>query len=345
MDHGACIMIRPSASIISVTAKISELYPLGVTKIKQLEGYDDLNFFVECERQEDGAEAEKYVCKIMNNIDSLEIDVVEAQHQIMERLHERGIVVSLPVLNRTNQYFSVERFNNVDHVFRLLTYIDGSKLNDSEPSSQLYNNVGELVGKIYLELKGLEIDALHSRNSQWMLKNAPQILQYLPAVADAERRDIVKSFVKEFEDFVVPMIPNLESGVIHGDVNEHNLLVEEMRIAGLIDFGDVCYAPFLFEIAICLTYMILHAKDLSVGREVLKGYQKFRQLTATEIRLLRICVCSRMCQSLVLGCQSAVLYPGNEYALSSQKYGWPLLHQLFQTANQRLLALWGLEKS
>lgn len=55
-----------------------------------------------------------------------------------------------PLINYWNRCAFLD---NVDHVFRLLTYIDGSKLNDSEPSSQLYNNVGELVGKIYLELK------------------------------------------------------------------------------------------------------------------------------------------------------------------------------------------------
>ncbi|BES88814.1 Phosphotransferase enzyme family [Nesidiocoris tenuis] len=237
MDQPSITLIRPSVSQACVIEKISELYQLEVLKIRKLEGYDDLNFSVECKSLEDGGKAEKYVCKIMNNVDSLETGVIEAHHQMMERLHEGGIVVSQPVLNIRKQYFTTERFNDVGHVFRLLTYIEGS-----------------IEG-----FKGFENEALRARKCSWMLKNAPKIIQFLPAIGDTGRQEIVKSFVKEFDELVTPVIPCLESGVIHGDMNGHNLLVDGTRIAGLIDFADQYGNTAAQDLCLCQTVPVFGA--------------------------------------------------------------------------------------
>jgi len=58
----------------------------------------------------------------------------------------------------------------------------------------------------------------------------------------------------------------LSAGVIHADVNDQNVLVRRdadtaaVTITGLIDFGDAHCAPYVFDVAIAVTYCMLQVK-------------------------------------------------------------------------------------
>ena len=64
--------------------------------------------------------------------------------------------------------------------------------------------------------------------------------------------------------------PNLPSGVVHCDLNSLNIIGEEIDGGGvtlraIIDFGDVCHSLFMFDLAICLIYMMVAAKVQNVS--------------------------------------------------------------------------------
>lgn len=46
--------------------------------------------------------------------------------------------------------------------------------------------------------------------------------------------------------------------------------------------------------------------------------------------LRQVCVCARLCQSLVMGLQAHAMDPQNTYVLDSQEKGWPLLQELWE---------------
>ncbi|KAF6214620.1 hypothetical protein GE061_009363 [Apolygus lucorum] len=334
-------MIRAAATESDVRSRISRLYPVEVLKIKQLEGYDDLNFFLECRSEDDGA-TYKYVCKVVNSQDSQKHEIVESQNRLMEYLGKKGIPVPEPVPNNWLQYFSLETFGTTKHLIRLLTYLDGSKLNDFSPSTELYFNVGDFTGRLYSALKGYKDDELIKKKSTWMLESVPDVHQLLTSVSTPELREYARLAVKDFEDKVIPVIPELEKGIMHGDINEHNILVRDNSVMGLIDFGDNCWGPVLFEIALCVAYMCLHSNDISTGKHVLAGYQIHRPLTTVESKIIKSCVCARLAQSLVLGCHAAMEDQGNAYILSSQKNGWPVLTKLLVMDDTQIIDTWGL---
>lgn len=53
--------------------------------------------------------------------------------------------------------------------------------------------------------------------------------------------------------------------MIHGDFNETNILIDEMNVCGILDFGDSSYSFYVFEVAICCLYMMLDAKRPNVS--------------------------------------------------------------------------------
>ena len=144
--------------------------------------------------------------------------------------------------------------------------------------------------------------------------------------------------------------------MIHGDFNEQNILVRPLQNQdhipeqdqdyeqhGIIDFGDACYSYILFDLAVCMMYMMVESKivnPLLVGGYVLAGYSEHIQLNDTEKELLKTCIAGRFCQSIVMGAYSYSMDPGNEYLLVTAKNGWEPLKNLWATPNDELCKHW-----
>ncbi|MGH0173312.1 UNVERIFIED_CONTAM: hypothetical protein FKN15_074016 [Acipenser sinensis] len=97
----------------------------------------------------------------------------------------------------------------------------------------------------------------------------------------------------------------------------HNVLIEaearrpqRNRISGILDFGDMSYGCYVFEVAICIMYMMIESEEpLSVGGHVLVGYESIVPLNPEERDALFLLVLARFCQSLVMVHHSVTLQP------------------------------------
>lgn len=324
-------------------------YGITVTKIEELNGYDDRNFKLDTNTSCNNVNIKEiwpygYVLKIINSDDSKNLKLIEAQNCLMLHLHKHRFNVPVPVLNKEGNLYTLEQLVNSPEVFyvvKLLTFEPGALLNDSKPSVELYKNVGIYMANVNIVLESFQHEGYSNYNSLWTLENVVQVRRYYYAVEDNQQLALVEQHISKFEELVVPMIPTLEKGMIHGDFNEHNLLTEGDQIRALLDFGDAHYSPYLFELAICICYMLIHSKDISYGRDIINGYTKRRKLTDNEERLLKLCVCARLCQSLVLGLHSYKVYK-TKYVLSSHQVGWDILRKLTECDELELRKLWQL---
>ncbi len=48
----------------------------------------------------------------------------------------------------------------------------------------------------------------------------------------------------------------LPKGVLHNDANDHNVIVSQdgSEVVGVLDFGDMVYSCYIFELAITIAY-------------------------------------------------------------------------------------------
>ena len=80
------------------------------------------------------------------------------------------------------------------------------------------------------------------RYHQWDGKNSCDLRKFVHCIDDSRRRDLVLSVIDAFERELVDtgIASQFRRGVIHGDFNDANIIVDthEMKIAGVIDFGD-----------------------------------------------------------------------------------------------------------
>ena len=157
--------------------------------------------------------------------------------------------------------------------------------------------------------------------------------KYLDVVSDEKKKSLLKIVFEMFESNILAVSDRLPQQVIHSDLNEGNIIVEEKNgtpeISGLIDFGDITYSYRVFEVSICMAYLALLRPDdcIHAAGTVLAGYLSVTSLSALEYSILYHCVASRIVQSLTIGNYSYFLNPENEYLLNTSKNGFNVLEQ------------------
>lgn len=253
-------------------------------------------------------------------------------------------------MNITGKYFSLERLgkDGRQHCVRLLEFVPGLTFNQVPiKTNHLFYQAGEFLGRLDNALKHFEHDAFAKHRSLWQLDSVPKLSEFVYALRDESKQEIVEQVLERFDKEVLQHSDTFSKGIIHGDFNEHNIIVRptsekpgDHRIAAIIDFGDASYSYYVFELAIAMAYMILQGEDVATGGLVLAGYSMVRTVPEHEIRVLKVCVAARLCQSLVLGAYSHTMDPENNYLLSTQATGWALLAQLWGEPDEQLIELW-----
>ena len=159
---------------------------------------------------------------------------------------------------------------------------------------------------------------------------------------------------------------SLVAGIIHGDLNEGNLLVKQVKelsapripcadattdqtdveiycVSGVLDFGDSVYRYHVFDIAIAIMYMLIQNDRLDhvdVAGITLAGYLRHLELPAFDLSVLKECICGRFAQSLIYGAYEHQQDPSNTYVLETAKSGWTILKDLWRIPKKDLYRKW-----
>lgn len=238
-----------------------------------------------------------YVLKISNTLDTKKVRVFDAQTQMLLFLRQQGIECSKPVMNVFGKYHSVEHIGGSEHLVRLMEFLPGEIFaHVPNKTHYLFYQVGELAGRIDCALKRFKHDAYDTHKSVWMLDQLPELRKFVYAVEDVGRQALVRQIVDEFERDVLKHLKKFDSGIIHGDFNEHNIIVakadhsNEYRVTGIIDFGDTSHSPYIFELAVTIAYMILQSDDLETAGYIIAGYEMVRPISQKERKALKVSV-------------------------------------------------------
>jgi Ser/Thr protein kinase RdoA (MazF antagonist) len=121
----------------------------------------------------------------------------------------------------------------------------------------------------------------------------------------------------------------LRQGVIHGDANDHNVIVDAGHMAGILDFGDIVYTAVICELAVALAYTMLdEAEPLAAAAPVIRAYHRHFPLSAPEQEALYPLVVARLCMSVCYAAHNRARNPGDPYQVVSESAAWDLLSKL-----------------
>ena len=229
-------------------------------------------------------------------------------------------------------------------MLRLLVFRPGEVLRKFGSSAELFKNVGLYTARLDETLKEFSHPGYDTQTSLWILPAVPKLRDFLFAVGDRSDVNLVEKIIVSFEQKVLTIINNLDKGIIHGDLNENNIIVNQngQDIEAIIDFGDSHRSCFIFELAICLCYMITQSNSIEMAKYVIEGYQMVKELTQQEKSILKVCVCARFTQSLVLGLYSYQMEQNNQYLVRDHPVKWALLKKLWPMNEEEVMRIWGI---
>ena len=303
LDDDPLAVIAQEAPAISDAAAISLMkvrYGLDVI-VRSLVSERDQNFRMKA------ADGKRFVLKIANSAeDPFVTDFqIQALLHIEKQVRDQNILVTVPKVVPTvdgDVSFPLE-IDGVDHVTRVVTFVEGETLADGTPSPALARDSGACLADLGKALKGFEHPGSH-HSLLWDLQQASGLRQLVQYVRDPLAADAVTAALDDFEKFVQPVLPTLRSQVIHSDLNPDNLVVrsdDSDRVAGIIDFGDMLYAPLIADVAIGSSYhRVADSDPLRLMCEFVAGYHSVTPLERQEIDILFELIQARICASITI---------------------------------------------
>uniref|UniRef100_A0A6M2CK70 Hydroxylysine kinase n=1 Tax=Rhipicephalus microplus TaxID=6941 RepID=A0A6M2CK70_RHIMP len=340
-----------------------EKFKMTADNVTELVSYDDRNFKVQLARND--PEWERYphgfVLKVTNWVESQQTDFLESVSRLMTEVSAQ-VPCQLPVLSKEGRHFVTDHFSigGPESTFvkecaiRLFTFLPGRTISRRQVNDRMCLTWGGLLGRIHRAIKEPErYPTLLRRYTPWSLWSVAELDGLLDStISNCEDKALVRSVLASFAK-LEPKLRSLPMAVLHGDLNENNVLTSPMggneneddEVYGVLDWGDVHGGARVMDLAVLLTYVLMAPSSLDRSSEenaglALTGYLQHVPDEAANLPLLKTLVAARLCQSVVKGLEAFQKNPDNKYVLDTQESGWRCLRRLWDTPDEQLLATW-----
>jgi len=275
-------------------------------------------------------DARNYTIKIANSQESLAL--LELQNAAMAHTAKSGVRVptALPGVSNQHIVFVSGASAPSRHAMRVLNYLEGDLFSSAANTTELLASLGEFLGRVSVALQSFSHPASHRPDFLWNLDNCLAVRGYINDIEDANDRNMIAAVFSHYEDVLAAKLVPLRVAVVHGDANDNNLLVNgDNRVVALLDFGDLCSAKQINELAIAMAYALMGQADVALAsRAIIGAYVKQFPLQEAELEVLFALVEMRLAMSLCISSHRARQFPDNGYLLLSQKPARALLRTL-----------------
>jgi 4-aminobutyrate aminotransferase-like enzyme/Ser/Thr protein kinase RdoA (MazF antagonist) len=281
----------------------------------------DQNFLIEA------ADGQRAVLKVANALE--ERAFLEAQQAAMTHVASTLDFVPrvIPAQDGT-RLVPVAGPDGRSHLAWAVTLVPGRPLADTpRPSPALLASLGRSVARLDGALASFDHPAVH-REFVWNLATARRAVdERLDLIEDADLRWTIRRVCDAFDRHTARHLGLLPQGVIHGDLNDHNVLVggawgpgcADQRVTGVVDFGDLLVSYTVADLAVASAYAMLGAADpLAVATGLAAAYRAERPLDEVELGALFGLSALRLCLSACMAAEQTRRRPDNTYLSVSQ---------------------------
>ncbi len=291
--------------------------------LSKLDGEYDLNFLAVGEKD--------YVLKVMRP--GCDAEFIDMQCKAFEQLQNASPNLPIPnvIPSKTGAPFtSFKDEDGEDRLLWVLERMHGKIYADFKPkTAALAHELGRMVGGIDKALAGFKHPSLE-RDFKWNLIQGDWIGGDLDVISDPARKNLIEDILAEYKGLKDALFA-MDKVAIHNDVNDYNILVqgtltEAPSVSGIIDLGDMCYAPRICDLAVTAAYMVLDTDNVeSTLAALVSGYHDAYPLGTDEIDMLWTLLRLRLVVSVVNSTIMAKENPDDPYVVISQNPAWDFL--------------------
>ena len=267
----------------------------------------------------------KFVVKISNPLESIKL--LEMQDELLIILNQRvSIKKYIPKKIHSSIMTYKDELGRKCYV-RILKYIEGEMYARIKTSDKLQKSLGFFLGNLSKEFQSMG-NPSSFRNFQWDPSNIDWIDRFVN-VFKGDQKSIINNTLDEYINFFIKNKNNIRYSLTHGDANNYNLVVKNNKIIGLIDYGDMIFAPTINDLAIALAYALMNQQNLySTLKNIIKNYHQQFPITFHEFFSLMTLVKCRLIITVVMATKQRNKFPNNKYLSISEKDAWSLLSKL-----------------
>lgn len=259
--------------------------------------------------------------------------VVECETEAVLHVHrvDPGLRVALPRrLAEGGWWTTVDDDAGVPHLVRVFEFLDGRHADPAELSSDAMRDWGETVARLGLAMRGFFHPAA-DRPLLWDARHASDLRPFLVEIDDPLRRNLASAVLDRFERHVKPRLPGLRAQAIHNDLTVDNALCDDDgTITGIIDFGDMTFAPLVIDVASAAASTIAGRPDpFAAMVAFVEGYERVTPLLGEELDLLPDLLAVRFTQNVLISAWRARRFPDNvHYIAGVDDESWDMLQEL-----------------
>ena len=310
--------------------KLLKPYGISCIGLKPLDGYESENYKIK------GTDGAQYVFKYYR--DPALYHIVNAEAEI---IHAIAPQVSFAMTD-AKAVGDKLLFQYEDGSFgRLMPFIEGEFLAQSVQSIELVKSFGRATASLNKALYGFKSDAIAARVIRWDIKHVSMSRRAIRFIDDHRVRSLVSYFMHQYEQKVVPQFYELRQSIIHGDLNDWNVLIDGDEIKGVLDFGDCVHSSLINEIAVALCYLCMDKEDpIDVAAAYLRAYHEVYPLLKSEVEILYYLIAARMCISLCSSAEQSAQGVEKDYIFISEKPVKRLIEQWLSFNPDAVAARW-----
>jgi 4-aminobutyrate aminotransferase-like enzyme/Ser/Thr protein kinase RdoA (MazF antagonist) len=177
------------------------------------------------------------------------------------------------------------------------------------------------------------------RELLWDLAHAGRLRPLADAIADGRRRRLVTSTLDRYEARSAPRWPHLPAQVVHGDFNLDNVLLDDGRVSGIVDFGDITHSAAVADLAVSVASLMRgRPRDavFRVARIAVDGYASRSPLDREELEVLGDLVATRLAAIVAISAWRVARFPENAaYIQAWDEDSWSLLELVHEVGADR----------
>lgn len=227
---------------------------------------------------------EKYILRIFEANRSLEEE--EQEIEFLNLISE-FVPVSLAIKNIENKYISTYK----EKKYSLFRYVEGNNI--LKPNRLNIHEIGIYLGKIHKFSKNLKQEKFNRKTRidfNFYFNKFKNNFKKLNFFLDEDEK---QKLLKQGEEIEKIDFSGLPSGVIHGDIFPDNILVNKENITAILDFNEINYSPFIFDIAAVINFWIKFYRYSKIEendriRDFFNNYSRYRKIEKEELKLLAL---------------------------------------------------------
>jgi Ser/Thr protein kinase RdoA (MazF antagonist) len=242
-------------------------------------------------------DGESYVVKIASGKEEEETTAL----QIAALLHlESEGISNVPRVVRTTagaDCGSIAAQDSTQYRLRVVSWVDGELFQQLQVTPEMAEQLGRKLASVDLALQSFSHPG-QRRELLWDSTRASDLQGLVQHIPDSNLRARIERVLGDFRNRVSIALEALPAQVIHNDANPENVLQVSPGV-GLIDFGDLLYAPRIVELSTAAAYLRAEQPEYLIA-PLLRGYRSLTDLQPAELMQLFDLTRTRLAMTVVI---------------------------------------------